>query len=112
MSNFKTRQRDLLQILLDSEAPMGASETAEHLHLTARQVNYDLKGLKRWLSQWDVSLVVRQGVGAKLVGPPKQYTKLEEELTTHSRFQLFLPAGLRCGNSQLEGNGRGYKRTS
>jgi mannitol operon transcriptional antiterminator len=71
---------------------MGASEMAEQLHLTARQVNYDLKGLKKWLSQRDVSLVVTQGVGATLVGTPKQYTKLEEELTTRSRFQLFLPA--------------------
>ena len=91
MNNLTTRQRDLLQILLDSDSPLGAAEMAEQLHLTARQVNYDMKGLKQWLARREVPLVVTQGVGAALNVTPDQYRKLEKELTAESRFQLFLP---------------------
>ncbi len=91
MNNLTTRQRDLLQLLLDSDAPLGAAEMAAQLHLTARQVNYDMKGLKRWLAQREVPLTVTQGVGAALNITPNQYSWLEKELSAQSRFQLYLP---------------------
>ena len=50
MFSLTTRQRDLLHILLDAEAPMGAAELADQMQLTPRQVNYGLNGLKKWLA--------------------------------------------------------------
>jgi mannitol operon transcriptional antiterminator len=91
MSNLTTRQRDLLQILLNSEAPISAAEMAEPLQLTARQVNYDLKGLKVWLARREVSLVVTQGVGAQLDATLEKRHELEKELNARARFELFLP---------------------
>lgn len=95
MSNLTTRQRDLLQILLDSDSPLSAADMADQLDLTARQVNYDLKGLKTWLAHREVPLVVLQGVGAFLETTQEQDNMLEEELNEHARFQLFLPADQR-----------------
>jgi phosphocarrier protein FPr len=50
MASLTTRQRDLVQILLKTEEPLGAADLAKRLQLTARQVTYGLKGVKRWLA--------------------------------------------------------------
>ena len=47
MTALTTRQRDLLQLLLNSNVPQGAAKLAEQMQLTPRQVNYDLKGSKK-----------------------------------------------------------------
>jgi hypothetical protein len=47
MTSLTTRQRDLLHLLLDADAPLGSAELAANMQLTARQVSYDLKGLSR-----------------------------------------------------------------
>ncbi len=91
MTVLTTRQRDLLQILLQSKKPMAAAEMAEALHLTPRQVSYNLKGLKEWLSLRGASLTITPGVGVLLDIPPSQYVKLEKELRENVDFQLVLP---------------------
>ena len=87
-----TRQRDLLQILLDAQAPLGAAELAAQMKLTPRQVNYGLNGLKQWLAGRNMRLNATPGVGVTLDCTPDQYDNLADELATKSRFQLVLTA--------------------
>jgi len=60
------------------------------MQLTPRQVNYGLKGLKKWLAQRDVALEVTPGVGAALACTPDQGLALTQELTREAHFQLVL----------------------
>ncbi len=90
MSTLTTRQRDILQLLLEANGPLGAGELAEQMQLTPRQVNYGLKGLKKWLAQRDVALEVTPGVGAELACSADQGRVLTQELTRDAHFQLVL----------------------
>ena len=90
MTSLNTRQRDILQLLVESNEPLGSAELAEQMKLTARQVNYGLKGLRVWLEQRDVKLKVTPGVGAQLVCPPEKTRELLREISTDARFQLVL----------------------
>jgi len=90
MFTLTTRQRDILQLLLEANRPLGAGELAEQMQLTPRQVNYGLKGLKAWLAQRDVTLDITPGVGAELACSPAQGQALTQELTRDAHFQLVL----------------------
>ncbi len=90
MTSLTTRQRDILQLLVESSEPLGSADLAEEMKLTSRQVNYGLKGLRVWLEQRDVKLKVTPGVGAKLLCSPEKSRELLRELTTDDRFQLVL----------------------
>ena len=90
MASLTTRQRDILQLLVESSEPLGSADLAEEMELTSRQVNYGLKGLRVWLEQRDVMLKVTPGVGAKLLCSPEKSRALLRELATDNRFQLIL----------------------
>ena len=90
MSVLTTRQRDLLEILLEAEAPLGAAELAAQMQLTPRQVSYGLKGLKQWLAGRNILLNSTPGVGVILDYTPDQFDNLADELVAESHFQLVL----------------------
>ncbi|MBE2222357.1 MAG: PRD domain-containing protein [Anaerolineae bacterium] len=90
MTALTTRQRDILQLLVESNEPLGSADLAGEMDLTSRQVNYGLKGLRAWLEQRDVTLKVTPGVGAQLVCSPEKCRELLRELATDDRFQLVL----------------------
>lgn len=90
MIALTTRQRDLLTILMQSDGPMIASSMADQLHLTPRQVNYDLKGLKSWLAKRDIILDATPGVGVELIYSEEKGQALMQELTQADQFQLIL----------------------
>jgi mannitol operon transcriptional antiterminator len=92
---LSTRQRDILQIMLDSDAPIGASELASQMKLTARQVNYNLEGIARWLSRRQVALKATPGVGIELDCPADKSSALIQELSAESRLQIILTSGER-----------------
>ena len=83
MTSLTTRQRDLLHLLLDADTPMGSAELAINMQLTARQVSYDLKGLRQWLANRDVALISTPGVGVTLTCTPQQHQQLTSELVHH-----------------------------
>jgi mannitol operon transcriptional antiterminator len=85
-----TRQRDILQLLLDAERPLAAADLAEAMHLTPRQVSYGLQGLKQWLAQRHLTLKVTPGVGVALDCSAAQNASLARELQTSTRVQLVL----------------------
>lgn len=95
MMSLTTRQRDLLQILLEANSPLGTAELAAEMQLTPRQVNYDLKGVRHWLDQHDVILKVTPGVGIELDCPTDYQRKLITELTADLNLQLILTSGQR-----------------
>ena len=90
MAALTTRQRDLLQLLLDATVPVGSAELAAQMHLTPRQVNYGLKGLKRWLTQYHITLKTTPGVGIELACSAEQSRILAQQLDSLSHFQLIL----------------------
>lgn len=95
MTALTTRQRDLLQILLDTDKPLGTADLAAQMSLTPRQVSYGLKGLRSWLEQRDVTLKVTPGVGVLLDCSQDTVANLALELDTAVQFQLILTAGQR-----------------
>lgn len=90
MSALTTRQRDILRLLLDAGAPLPATDLAQKMHLTPRQVNYGLKGLKQWLAQRQISLKTTPGVGVALNCSPEQVESLLCDLQAGSNLQLIL----------------------
>ncbi len=95
MMALTTRQRDLLQILLDASVPLGSGELADRLNLTARQVSYDLKGLKAWLSDHQVALSMTPGVGVMLTRDAATSLEAVEKLIASTGLKLVLSADLR-----------------
>jgi len=95
MTTLTTRQRDLLQILLQANLPLGAAELATEMQLTPRQITYDLKGVRHWLSQHDVSLKITPGIGVELECPPARQQALAAELNDAPDLQLVLTVGQR-----------------
>ncbi len=92
MPALTTRQRDLLNLLLDANAPLGAADLASQMQLTPRQVSYDLKGVRQWLAKHNVSLNATPGIGIELIGQPQQFKKIAHELAMEGNFQLILTA--------------------
>jgi mannitol operon transcriptional antiterminator len=90
MVSLNTRQRDLLQILLDATEPLGAAELAAAMSLTPRQVNYGLRGLRQWLAERDVALEVTPGVGVRVRLTEERSRQLVAELGSIAGVRLLL----------------------
>lgn len=90
MSALTTRQRDLLRLLLDANAPLVTAAVAQQLQLTSRQVNYSLKGVQRWLKQQGVELAITPGVGVQIICNTVQAEMLLHTLQSDARYQLVL----------------------
>src|SRR5881398_1101680 len=90
MLSLTTAQRDLLQLLLTTDAPIGAAALGQHLHLTPRQVHYGLRDIRTWLSRRHVALRHAPGIGVQVLCTPEQRERLFAELASQSRFQLIL----------------------
>ena len=95
MSTLTTRQRDLLQILLKTQTPLGTPALASQMQLTPRQVNYDLNGLKKWLAGRNIAINATPGVGVVLDCTTAQHDALVGEIDIDPNFQLVLTAGQR-----------------
>lgn len=92
MPALTTRQRDILQILLQSDAPIATTAIARRLDMTARQINYSLKGIQRWLGFYDADLKFMPGVGVELVCDNETHQSLLNDLSQNADFQLILSA--------------------
>jgi len=90
MIGLTTRQRDILQLLLQAHEPQGAQDLADALQLTPRQVNYCLKGLDSWLKHRGVAMKVTPGVGVTLAASTERFASIQKELTQDTHFQLVL----------------------
>lgn len=92
MTVLTTRQRDLLKLLLNADAPMGTAELAEKLKLSPRQVQYDLQPLEQWLGQKQTLLRVTPGVGIDVHCSVDQRRSLIKEISSATDLQLILSA--------------------
>src|SRR5262245_30890432 len=72
MLSLTTAQRDLLQLLLTIDTPIGAAALGQRLHLTPRQVHYSLRDIKTWLSRRHATLRHAPGIGVQLICTPQQ----------------------------------------
>jgi mannitol operon transcriptional antiterminator len=90
MTTLTTRQRDILHLLLEAEAPLGAADLAGKMKLTPRQVNYSLNGVKKYLAGKDIPIQTTPGVGILLQCSPAQYDLISTELAADANFQLVL----------------------
>lgn len=90
MSALTTRQRDLLNELLNSENTTSAETLANSIGITPRQVKYDLKAVSQWLSFRGVSLELKPGVGIRLICSKDQIEIVNNDLSSLSELQLIL----------------------
>ncbi|MDK2982342.1 MAG: mannitol operon transcriptional activator [Chloroflexota bacterium] len=90
MVSLTTRQRDILRILLHTDKPIRTADLAEEIHLTARQVNYSMRGVRTWLKQENVALQTTPGLGVALECLPEKKTSLVIELEKSDNVQLVL----------------------
>lgn len=90
MLSLTTAQRDLLQLLLTRDSPIGAAAIGQRLHLTSRQVHYGLRDIESWLSRRHAMLRHTPGVGVQVICLPDQRQRLLAELAAQARFQLIL----------------------
>ena len=95
MTTLTTRERDIIKILLDADEPIGMGDLASTVQLTARQVNYSMKGVKRWLKHRDVLLQTKPGVGVMINCVPAQRKTIFRELENNQQLQLALTPGQR-----------------
>src|SRR5512134_2562383 len=90
MITFTTRQREILKIILDVKRPIGSVELARLLHITPRQVNYSIKGVKVWLKQHGQDLSVLPWVGFSVNLNADQSQALFQKINVHSDVQIIL----------------------
>lgn len=95
MFTLTTRQRDILKVILDASKPMSSNELAEQLHLTPRQVNYSMQGVRIWLKQHNRDLSVLPGVGFSVPVPPDQAHALSQKIANHQGVQIVLSVSQR-----------------
>ena len=95
MITFTTRQREILKLLLDANRPMGSGEMAKLLHITPRQVNYSMKGVRVWLKQHGQDLQVLPGAGFMVRLSDDQAQSLFQKLNIHSNVQIVLSVSQR-----------------
>jgi mannitol operon transcriptional antiterminator len=95
MMAFTTRQREILKVILDVKRPIGSVELAKRLHLTPRQVNYSMKGVRVWLKQHDQVLSVLPGVGFAVNLTPDQTHKLIRKISVQTEVQIVLSVSQR-----------------
>ena len=92
MVSLTIQQRNLLNMLLETDAPMAVAELAQQTDLTPRQVNYRLKSVRIWLAQRDVPLDSKPGVGITVACSPHQRQYLLRELNSQTNLPLVLTA--------------------
>ena len=90
MSALSTRQRDLLKVLLNTSAPIGAEDLAAQMRLTPRQISYGLKGVRQWLTLHNIQLDVTPGVGIKLNCSEDEMLQILQDLESVQTMQLIL----------------------
>lgn len=93
MPSLTTRQRDLIQLLINSTNPVGIIDMADRLDLSQRQVNYELNRLKTWFQYRNMELIMKPGVGVNLEnknGNVSAIDNLKKELRSSTKFTLVL----------------------
>ena len=95
MTSLTTRQRDLVQVLVETDTPITVATIAQKLQLTPRQVSYGLKGVHSWLSQFDVTLSILPSVGVSLEGNDAEIEKVAQALHSEGAYQLVLSVSQR-----------------
>lgn len=92
MVSLTVQQRNILQHLLSTDAPVTVADLATQQNLTARQTSYRLKPVKRWLAQRGIALESTPGIGVELKCSLTQRQKLIRELTAQNDYPLVLTA--------------------
>ena len=95
MLALTTRQRDILRVILDVNRPIGSIELAEILHLTPRQVTYNMQGVKVWLKQHDQDLAILPGVGFVVPIASDHARELIQQINIQSGLQIILSVSQR-----------------
>src|SRR5258707_14153840 len=95
MVSLTTRQRDILKIILNLNRPVASVELAGMLHITPRQVNYSMQGVKIWLKQYQQDLKTSPGIGFMIAASPEQTRALFQEINCQASVQIVLSVSQR-----------------
>ncbi len=84
------RCRDILLLLLKSEAPLASAEIAQQMDITSRMVRYDLHTVEAWLEEHDIQLIKKSGFGILVDASLLVRKNLLKELEQSSSHSLAL----------------------
>lgn len=88
--SFTTRERNILEILLDVNEPICTKEIADRVHLSKRQVNYSIKGINTWLKTTNLRVQSKPGIGVVLDCDQDQKNQFKKQLGEASHLQIVL----------------------
>ena len=84
--DVSSRERQVMNFLLNLEKPAAVREIAESLNVSERTVHRDLKGIERILSDFELELIKKSGVGLFISGREERKNALLNELQTVSPY--------------------------
>ncbi len=86
--NVSSRERQVMNFLLNLEKPVAVREIAEALSVSERTVHRDLKGIERILSDFGLQLMKKSGIGLLISGREEKRKALLNELQTVSPYSF------------------------
>ena len=86
--HVSSRERQVMNFLLNLEKPAAVREIAESLNVSERTVHRDLKGIERILSDFELELIKKSGVGLFISGREERKNALLNELQTVSPYSF------------------------
>ena len=84
--DVSSRERQVMNFLLNLEKPAAVRAIAETLNVSERTVHRDLKGIERILSDFELELIKKSGVGLFISGREERKNALLNELQTVSPY--------------------------
>ena len=84
--DVSSRERQVINFLLNLEKPASVRAIAETLNVSERTVHRDLKGIERILSDFELKLIKKSGVGLFISGGEERKNTLLNELQTVSPY--------------------------
>ncbi|MDP4086482.1 MAG: BglG family transcription antiterminator [Bacillota bacterium] len=81
---ISARERQILEILLTEESELTVKELAEKIGVSGRTIHRDLKNVEDILSDYQLALQKKSGVGIQLTGEKEKIHELELFLFNHS----------------------------
>ena len=86
--HVSSRERQVMNFLLNLEKPAAVRAIAETLNVSERTVHRDLKGIERILSDFELELIKKSGVGLFISGREERKNALLNELQTVSPYSF------------------------
>ena len=90
MTHLDTRSRDVLNVLLQTQAPIALRQIADQLEITPRMMRVSLDTIQFWLEERGAGLVRKPNFGIQIKATPVQRSQFKNELRNQKEYLLYL----------------------